>query len=76
MNDQIIFAAINFAIVITQQFAGFYAFRLLKQNGIIEHTASIWITLFLTVALISVLIIFFADLLTLVFSLPTTCEPQ
>ena len=75
MNDQIIFAAINFAIVLTQQFAGFYAFRLLKQNGIIEHTTSIWITLFLVVALISVLIIFFADLLTLVFPLPTACAP-
>jgi hypothetical protein len=37
MNDQIIFASINFAIVMTQQFAGFYAFRLLKQNGIIEQ---------------------------------------
>lgn len=76
MNDQIIFAATNFAIVMTQQFAGFYAFRLLRQNGVIEHTTSIWITLFLIVALISVLIIVFADLLTLVFPLPTTCEPQ
>jgi hypothetical protein len=76
MNDQIIFAAINFAIVMTQQFAGFYALRLLRQNGIIEHTTSIWITLFLIVALISVLIIFVGDLLTLVFPLPTTCEPQ
>jgi hypothetical protein len=76
MNDQIIFAAINFAIVMTQQFAGFYAFRLLRQNGIIEHTTSIWTTLFIIVALISVMIIFFADLLALVFPLPTVCEPR
>jgi hypothetical protein len=73
MSDQIIFGAINFAIVITQQFAGFYAVRLLRQNGIIEPATSILITTFLIVALISVVIIVIADLLILVFPLPTAC---
>jgi hypothetical protein len=71
--DQIIFATMLFVIAMTHQLAAYYAFRRLRDEVFIAQKTYIRIVWFLLLALTSVLIIFFADLLTLVFPLPTTC---
>ena len=72
--EQVIFAVVLFAVAMTQQIAAFYAFRRLRDEVLIDRKTYIWILWMLVAALISFLIVFVADVLTLVLPVPLTCK--
>jgi phosphate/sulfate permease len=72
-NNQALFGGVLFAIVMTQQAAAFCAFRVLRDEEIIDEITYAWMVGLAVVALISFLIVFVADVATLVLPVPLVC---